>query len=152
MKYPLSLGIGIEYRFTNVLEARINADFEYTFWSKFEDDLNPDIDFSDTYAIRVGLEHIFFDKMPFRVGFNYQPLKENRQYTRTVLTLGIGVLFDNLEVDLSGGLEGLTTNQFDLFDDGNYPPLVSRADPVDRVQSNYLYGMIEFRFGLDSIY
>ena len=35
---------------------------------------------------------------------------------------------------------------------GPLTALVSRADPVDRVQSNYLYGMIEFHFGLDSIY
>ena len=100
----------------------------------------------------MGIEHIFFDKLPFRVGFNYQPLKENRRYTRSVLTLGVGLLFENFEIDLSGGMESLTTNQSDMFDDGNYPPLESRVDDTDRVQSNYLYGMIEFRYGLDSIF
>ena len=152
VKYPLSLGIGVDYRFTNVLEARINAEFEYTFWSNFDDSYYSDVKYSDTYAIRLGIEHIFFDKLPFRVGFNYQPLKENRRYTRSVLTLGVGLLFENFEIDLSGGMESLTTNQSDMFDDGNYPPLESRVDDTDRVQSNYLYGMIEFRYGLDSIF
>ena len=152
LQYPLSIGFGIDYRFTNILEARIHADFEYTFWSNFDDDLNPDLKYSDTYAIRVGVEHIFFDKMPFRVGFNYQPLKENKQYTRALLTLGIGILFGDLQIDLAGGLENLTTNQSDLFDDGNYPPLESRTDATDRVQYNYFYGMIEFRYGLNNLF
>lgn len=152
LKYPLSLAAGIDYRFTNILEARLNFDFEYTFWSEFKDDFNQNLSYSDTYALRVGVEHIFFDKMPFRVGFNYQPLKENKQYTRTVLTAGVGILFDNFEVDISAGLEGFTTNQTDLFDDGLYPPLVSRADNIDRVQANFLYGIMELRFALDSIF
>ncbi len=152
LKYPLSLGIAVDYRFTNQLEARIHAEFEYTFWSQVSDSYYSDLKFSDTYAIRLGVEHIFFDKMPFRVGFNYQPLKENKQYTRSVLTLGVGLLFDSFEIDLSGGLENLTTNQLDLFDDGTYPPLESRPDFIDRVQTNYLYGMIEFRFMFDSVF
>jgi long-subunit fatty acid transport protein len=151
-KYPLSLGLGLDYRFTNVLEARIHADFEYTFWSNFSDSFTPGIKFSDTYRIRLGVEHIFFDKMPFRVGFSYQPLKENRRYTRSILTAGVGILFPGVEVDLSGGIENLTTIQADLFDDGNYPPLESRLDTNDRVQSNYLYGMVEFRFWLNDIW
>ena len=152
LEYPLTLAVGLEYRFTNILEARINADFAYTFWSDFKDDLNSDLIFSDTYVFKVGLEHIFFDQLPFRVGFQYQPLKENRDYTRVVLTAGVGLIFDQFELDLSGGLENMTTNQLDLFDDGLYPPLVSRTDVVDRVQTNYLYGMIEFRIGLDNVY
>lgn len=152
VEYPLSLAAGIDYRFTNILEARLNFDFEYTFWSEMKDDFQSGLNYSDTYAFKVGVEHIFFDKMPFRVGFNYQPLKENRQYTRTVLTAGVGILFDNFVVDLSGGLEGFTTNQTDLFDDGLYPPLVSRADNIDRVQANFLYGVLEIRFGLDSVF
>jgi hypothetical protein len=39
-----------------------------------------------------------------------------------------------------------------LFDDGNYPPLESRADLTDRVQNNFLYGMIEFRYGLNNLF
>ena len=152
VKYPLSLVTGIDYRFTNILEARLNFDFEYTFWSEMKDDFNKALKYSDTYAFKVGVEHIFFDRMPFRVGFNYQPLKENRQYTRTVLTAGVGILFDDFVIDLAGGLEGLTTNQTDLFDDGLYPPLVSRADNLDRVQANFLYGVLEIRFGLDSVF
>ena len=152
VKYPLSLVTGIDYRFTNILEARLNFDFEYTFWSEMKDDFQKGLDYSDTYAFKVGVEHIFFDKMPFRVGFSYQPLKENRQYTRTVLTAGVGILFENFVVDLAGGLEGFNTNQKDLFDDGLYPPLVSRANDIDRVQANFLYGILEIRFGLDSVF
>jgi hypothetical protein len=147
--YPLTLGIGFDYRFTNILEARIHAEFEYAFWSQFSDSYYNNVTFSDNYAIRLGVEHIFFDKMPFRVGFKYQPLKENRRYTRSVLTLGVGLLFDTFEIDLSGGIESLTTIQSDLFDDGSYPPLESRINLNDRVQTNYFYGMVEVRIELD---
>ncbi len=151
VKYPLRTGFGLEYRFTNILEARISADFEYVFWSDLNDSWRSAVNLSDIYIIKLGIEHIFFDKMPFRVGFNYQPLKENKNYTRSIFTLGIGLLFDGYQIDFSGGFENLTSNQPDLFNDGLYPPLSNRIENIDRVKTSNFYGMVEFRFSLNDI-
>jgi hypothetical protein len=155
LKYPMSLGVGLDYRFTNVLEARVSADFEYTFWSDFEDDLNPKLNFEDTYAFKIGVEHIFFDKMPFRVGFNYHSLKEKREYTRAVITAGIGMIFNKFQIDLSGGIANLTYNQLDIFDDEKYGfPNPARDEnlqslPIDRVETSDFYGMIDIKYYLN---
>jgi hypothetical protein len=151
VKYPLRLGAGLEYRFTNILEARISADFEYVFWSDMTDNWSPGLSLSDIYIIKLGIEHIFFDQMPFRVGFNYQPLKESKNYTRSIFTLGIGLLFDGYQIDLGGGFENLTSNQEDLFPNGLYPPLSNRTEPTDRVKTSNFYGIVEFRFFLNDI-
>jgi len=155
LEFPLSLGFGVEYRFKNILEARISADFEYTFWSDFKDDLRKHLNYNDTYAIRVGIEHIFFDKMPFRLGFNYQPLKENKQFTKTVITGGVGMIFDNFCIDFAGGFSSLNTNELDLFDDSLFhttnPPRNSTLQqlPIDRVETNDFYGMFELKYYFD---
>ena len=151
VEYPKRLGAGLEYRFTNILEARINADFEYIFWSELSDSWRPGLHLNDIYVIKLGVEHIFFDKMPFRIGFNYQPLKENKNYTRSIFTLGIGLLFEGYQIDFAGGFENLTSNQPDLFSDGLYPPLSDRTESVDRVKTSNFYGIVEFRFYLKDI-
>jgi hypothetical protein len=149
--YPLRLGAGLEYRFKNILEARISADFEYIFWSDMKDSWRPQLIMNDVYIIRLGVEHIFFDKMPFRVGFNYQPLKENKNYTRSIFTMGIGLSFEKYQIDFAGGFENMTSNQPDLFPDGLYPPLTDRTESIDRVKTSNFYGIIEFRFFLNNI-
>jgi len=151
IEYPAQLGLGLTYRFTNILEARLSADFEYIFWSDMKDTWRSGLALHDIYVIKLGVEHIFFDRIPFRVGFNYQPLKENKNYTRSIFTLGIGLLFDQYQVDFSGGFENLTSNQPDLFSNGLYPPLIERTEPVDRVKTSNFYGMVEVRFFFNDI-
>ena len=147
--YPLSLGFGLNYRFTNVLLARLNFDFEYTFWSDITDNLNPDLRFEDTYRIMVGIEHIFMDKVPFRLGFNYEPLRENNSITKTVLTAGTGIVFDNFTLELSGGISSLTYNQFDMYDNAIYG-LASRGEnALDRVETDSFFGSIELNYFID---
>jgi hypothetical protein len=147
IEYPASVGLGLEYRFTNILEARMNLDFIYTYWSDFSDNLNPDIRFEDTYAIRVGVEHIFFDNMPFRVGFDFHPLRENRELTETIFTAGTGMMFDQFGINMSGGLSMLTYQQADMYDNGKYAPLVTRTDR-DKVSSNNYFISAELQYFL----
>ncbi len=151
IKWPLQLGFGGEYRFTNVLQALISFDFRYTFWSDFEDDLVDKTGFEDSWRVSSGIEHIFFDNMPFRVGFSHGTLREGREFTRTVFTVGTGMQFDKFTIDISGAYSELTYNQRDMFDNSIYPPLVTRTDILDRVKSNDVYVMLEARYYLDWI-
>jgi long-subunit fatty acid transport protein len=149
IEYPLSLGFGLNYKFTNILLARLNFDFEYTFWSDIKDDLNPGLLFEDTYRIMVGVEHIFMDQVPFRVGFNYAPLRENKSITQTILTAGTGMVFDKFTFEISGGISSLTYNQFDIYDNALYGEESRGEEALDRVETNSFYGMLEVNYFLD---
>ncbi len=149
IEYPLSLGFGINYKFTNVLLARVNIDFEYTFWSDVKDNLRPNLNWDDTYKILVGVEHIFFDKVPFRIGFAYQPLRESKNFVKTVLTAGTGMVFDNFTFDLSGGVSSFTFNQRDIFDNGIYSLESRGQNAFDRVETDEFFGMIDISYYFD---
>ena len=149
IEYPLSLGFGLNYKFTNILLARLNFDFEYTFWSDIKDDINPDLRFDDTYRIKVGVEHIFMDKVPFRLGFNYAPLRENKSITQTIFTAGTGIVFDDFTFELSGGISSLIHNQFDMYDNALYGEESRGEEALDRVDTDSFYGMIEINYFLD---
>ena len=146
IEYPMSLGFGLNYKFTNILLARLNFDFEYTFWSDAKDELNPNLRFEDTYRFMVGVEHIFMDKVPFRVGFNYAPLRENKSITQTILTAGTGMVFDNFTFEISGGISSLTYNQFDMYDNALYGEESRGEEALDRVETNSFYGMLEVNY------
>ena len=149
IEYPLTLGFGLNYKFTNLLLARLNFDFEYTFWSDINDDLNPDLRFDDTYRIMVGVEHMLMDNVPFRLGFNYSPLRENKNITQTILTAGTGMLVDKFAIELSAGLSSLTYNQLDMYDNALYGEESRGEDALDRVETDSFYGMIEINYFLD---
>jgi len=149
IEYPLSFGFGLNYKFTNILLARLNFDFEYTFWSDIRDDLNPGLRFDDTYRFKVGVEHIFMDKVPFRLGFNYAPLRENKNITQTIFTAGTGMVFDDFKVELSGGISSLIFNQIDMYDNALYGEVSRGEEALDRVESDSFYGMIEINYFLD---
>jgi len=149
IEFPLTLGFGLNYKFTNILLARLNFDFEYTFWSDIKDDLNPGLRFDDTYRIKIGVEHIFMDKVPFRLGFNYAPLRENKSITQTIFTAGTGMVFDDFSVELSGGISSLIHNQFDMYDNALYGEESRGEEALDRVDTDSFYGMIEVNYFLD---
>ena len=147
--YPLSLGFGLSYKFTNVLLARLNFDFEYTFWSDIKDNLNPTLRFEDTYRVMVGVEHVFMDKVPFRLGFNYAPLRENKNITKTIFTAGTGMVFDNFTLELSAGISSLTYNQLDMYDNALYGEVGRGENALDHVETDSFFGLIEINYFLD---
>lgn len=149
IEYPMILGFGLNYKFTNILLARLNFDFEYTFWSDINDDFNPNVRFDDTYRVMVGVEHIFMDNVPFRLGFNYAPLRENKNITQTILTAGTGMTADKFSIELSAGISSLTYNQLDMYDNALYGEPSRGEEALDRVETDSFYGMIEINYFLD---
>ena len=105
--------------------------------------------FEDTYRFMVGVEHIFMDKVPFRLGFTYAPLRENKNITNTILTAGTGMVFDNFTLELSGGISSLTYNQLDMYDNALYG-LESRGEnALDNVVTDSFFGLIEINYFID---
>lgn len=147
---PMQIGAGFNYKFTNILKANVNLDFEYTFWSKIEDNYNPGLDWNDTYRLLVGVEHLILDQYPIRFGFSFQPLKESKQFARTVFTVGTGMQTEQFIIDFAAGYSFLEFSQLDIFDNGKYPPLETRllSNP-DRVNLTEIFGMVEFTYMFD---
>lgn len=144
LSYPMRLSFGTEYRFQNILEARIFTDFIYTFWEDFEDDQKEDVSFDDTYNIRAGIEHIFFNKVPFRVGFDYGILRESKDYSQALLSAGTGLIVNNVKVDMAVGISSLTYKQQDMYPNENYG--YENATDADQVKWNHLYARIDVNY------
>lgn len=146
LTYPTRLGAGLEYKFVNALAAKISFDFVYDFWSNFKDNRNP-VTFQDTYTIHTGVEHLFFDKIPLRAGFLFGTLRESKDFSRTVITVGSGFEVQNVKVNVAGGISSMQYYQDDYFADSIYG-LGNRSDSdrVDvtqyflRIDLNYTWG------------
>jgi long-subunit fatty acid transport protein len=144
LDFPLQQSIGLDYRFQNILEARIFFDFVYTFWEDFKDNWNPALAYDNTINFRGGVEHIFFNKVPFRVGFDYRTLRESKNYSQTLVSIGSGFYLDKVRIDLAAGLSGLNYFQKDLYDNANYGLLTSTE--ADRVNWSELYARIDLNY------
>lgn len=145
LKYPMLIGVGVDYRFTNILAARLSFDLIYEQWSQFEDNRKNDLLFEDTYSIRTGIEHIFWDKVPFRIGFQYNTMRESSDFAQSIISLGTGIVVSNLNIDFSVAISSFEYYQNDLFDDSIYGQL-SRGKELDRVSINKLWIKLGFRY------
>lgn len=149
MEFPARVGAGLEYRFVNALEARIMVDYYYEFWSNFSDNWNPEAKFEDTYNIRVGVEHIFFDDLAFRVGFDYATMRETRDGTRSIVTVGTGYNFRGVNVDMALGYSNNSFFQNDLFDNANYANGHTTRTNVDKVSTTNVFVKCDFTYAFD---
>lgn len=147
LEYPLKVGAGLDYRFTNILQARLSLDFSYQFWSRFRDSFQDELSFNDTWTISAGIEHQFLKQIPLRAGFLFETLRESKSFTRSVLTIGSGFSFKKLLFTVGGGFESLQYYQDDPFPDSIYN-LNDRTDK-DRVRLNQFYARLDvtYQFG-----
>ncbi len=143
LSYPARVGGGLNYRFENILAANISFDIVYDFWSSFEDNLSP-TDYNDTYTLHTGIEHIFFNRIPLRAGFLYGTLRESKDFSRTVLTIGSGFEIQNVQVNLAGGVASQEYYQSDYFADSIYG-IGDRSDS-DRVKTNQYFVRIDLNY------
>lgn len=155
--YPLKAGIGFEYHFINELAAKINADVYFEQWSKFENnfqaaplmsDASADSSvYHDVLSVRVGIEHLFLNRVPLRVGFFYSQYPQSESFARTMLTAGTGFTVLGAEFNLAAGVQSQEYFQNDLFDESRFG-LTSRTDP-DRVQDTDYFVKIDMQYALD---
>ncbi len=146
LDYPLTVGAGIEYKFENVLAAKINVDFNYRFWSAFKvNGVTPNT-FNDTYQVKLGVEHLFFDNVPLRAGFLYETLPQSASFTRSVLTVGSGFETRGVRINIAGGVSNFEYYQDDLFPEELYG-LENRSDP-DRIRVTNFYVRLDVNYAL----
>jgi hypothetical protein len=142
IEYPLKANVGLEYRARQELQARLNVDIGYEFWSnsKYNTEIGGNVpvsqEFSDVLNIKVGIEHIFYNQIPFRVGAQYRTAYLASGTTQTLLAAGTGFYNGSWRIDLAGGFGRVTYRWEDLFDDALFvsnPNFQSRSelDTVD---------------------
>ncbi|NOX37943.1 MAG: hypothetical protein GXO78_10445 [Calditrichaeota bacterium] len=152
-EYPLQATVGFEYRARQELQARLNIDVSYFWWSQTRSRVATRgfartwDRLQDAIQLKVGIEHLFFNRVPFRVGVQFRTAPENRRQSRTLLTAGTGFRGKFWQVDLSGGISHLSYRARDVFDDALYGGF--RADSVlDTVEENFFFGVVSVRVGL----
>lgn len=150
IKYPMQLTTAFEYRARQILQARLNIDFTYKWWSKtqykfeYQNNSHTRENFDDAIAMKVGIEHIFHNKIPFQVGLQYRTSYRDRSQSRTLITAGTGFMGSNWQVDAGGGFSNLDYKHTDLFDDALYNGNRSFS-PTDDVEETFFFGMVTLR-------
>ncbi len=139
LDFPLELSVGMEYRARQELQTRLNIDFTYAFWSRTTSRRGgmPYLPLlQDSWVIKAGLEHIFFNRIPFRTGIQYRTSPRDRGTVRTAITAGTGFLGSGWQVDVAGGFSSLEYKYPDLFDDSLYggSRVASTLDTVHELQ------------------
>ncbi|GAB4342315.1 MAG: hypothetical protein Kow0037_29580 [Calditrichia bacterium] len=153
-QYPLAINFAAQYRARQIIQAVLNVEVGYEFWSDVD---NPTFvepgsvsptNFDDVFKLKAGLEHIFYNQVPFRVGMQYRNSYFNRGTTQTLLTVGTGFRAANWTVDVSGAVSSTDYHWPDLFDDTIYGGDRSNS-LIDRVEETFFLGMVTLTYFLN---
>ncbi len=121
---PMRLRAGISYEPRNIMRTYFNCDIEYTKWS----DVNSLYD--DELSYYIGIEHRLKNRIPIRLGFNYQTCYSLHEHSGKVFadkvtiptfTAGTGfTLLENFNCDISFEFSNRQYEALDLFMDSFY--------------------------------
>jgi len=119
--YPWGVNFGVEYRPRSKLQTRVYLETEFIRWSKLRAEPKDTslLKLWDVWEIRGGVEHIFFNQIPARFGFLYQPSPFGRDMAVSSFTFGTGFETKGIKIDLGGEIGNREYRQEDLFPDGS---------------------------------
>jgi hypothetical protein len=137
--YPGTLRFGFTYHPRNLLRAIFAVELERRYWESldtpvvgvFGDSLN----LRDTWDLRVGIEHVFYNDLPLRFGFRYLENYADTESARSIYSVGLGYRFGRLGLDVTGLYARQTSRQPFLFDPsyGAFPAPASDERVEDSV-------------------
>ncbi len=116
LNLPYRLQGGVAYHPRNTFRTTFAADVVYQPWSELEDHLNPDQNLNDVWEARFGIEHVFYNNLPARIGFRYGESYAMDEAQQSAFTFGFGYLVNNMTLDLGGEVGKRTTRQDPLRD------------------------------------
>jgi len=119
--YPGTLRFGAAYRPQNQLATTFSVEGVYRFWSDLDDSfrtavLGDSFTLRDTWDLRIGLEHVFYNGMPVRFGFRYLENYADREASRSIYSAGLGYQFGGTHFDVTAMYHRQTSRQPFLFD------------------------------------
>jgi long-subunit fatty acid transport protein len=136
VRLPARVLMGVTYRPRNTFRTTFALDAVYTPWSDLEDPLLAGTKFFDTWDVRFGLEHVYYNALPGRIGFRYAQAYGLEEADRATLTFGIGYRPGRVAIDLSGELGKRTSRQAPLWPRDEQGPAVGTGR--DRVEDTVL--------------
>jgi len=94
--YPRSYRAGFAYRPRSAPRTVFTVDATLTKWTEIKDSRitsvkNPLIR-QDTWDVRFGLEHLFYNRLPVRFGFRHLDSYEDREAGTSFFTAGVGLM------------------------------------------------------------
>jgi hypothetical protein len=119
VRYPGTLTFGATYRPRNILRTTFSVEAVRRFWENLEDstiDGAAPVHLRDTWDLRLGLEHIFYNQMPLRFGFRFVENYADPTSDRSIYSAGIGYTIAEWQVDVTGQYGRQTSRQEFLFD------------------------------------
>ncbi len=132
VRLPSRLIIGGAYRPRNAFRTTFAVDAVYTPWSELEDPLAAGGAWFDTWDVRFGLEHLYYNSLPGRIGFRYERSYAMREADRATFTFGVGYRSGRLGLDLSGEVGKRDSRQDPLWPRAEQGPAVGTGR--DRVE------------------
>ena len=132
LELPSRAQVGGTYRPRNALRTTFAFDLVYRPWSKTEDDLTPGRALEDTWQACFGLEHVFYNNLPGRIGFRYGRSYGQRGADAATFTFGFGYRVDRLRLDLAGEVGKRESRQAPVWPRADQGPAVGLGQ--DRVE------------------
>ncbi len=148
--YPGELRLGLALKAQNIIPTQIFfecvnqnwTDLEYRFVSPDGTKSKDVFDFRNIWKISVGVEHVFFSGIPFRVGYFHDPNPIDAGMDRNWFSAGTGYQWDNLTLEISGAFANLDYQYGDLF----IPISNEERIDYDTVREGYLVGMLTLKY------
>jgi long-subunit fatty acid transport protein len=118
--YPGTLRVGATYHPRNALRTTFSIDMERRFWEQVDEPavgvLGDTVRLRDTWDLRVGLEHVFYNGLPVRFGFRYLENYADAESERAIFSAGVGYRVGGFALDVTGLYHRQTSRQDFLFD------------------------------------
>ncbi len=130
LEYPSVLNVGATYRPRNELRTSLTVQATRRFWDSLTDDfvdatnLALDaageeeilLDLQNTWDLRMGVEHTFYNGTPIRFGFRYLESYADRESDRSIFSAGVGHVVEDVVLDLTVQFHRQTSFQDYVFD------------------------------------
>jgi len=106
---PNTYSLSMKYIPGNELKTTIYAQFDVTDWRSYAAGYFDSADslvslfepnYSPSWALRAGVEHVFFTGVPLRFGFTYEKNPMNSDMNRSTINMGSGWEGENLSLDI----------------------------------------------------
>ena len=136
---------GAAYRPRNDFRTTFALDLVYMPWTELKDSspANPDDSaymppdrLQDTWEARFGLEHVFYNDLPARIGFRYGQSYAMDEADRATFTFGFGYIVNAIRVDLGGEIGKRNSRQEPVRPRAEQGPAVGLSK--DRIEDTTL--------------
>jgi long-subunit fatty acid transport protein len=142
LRLPYRLQAGAAYRPRNTHRTTFALDVVYMPWSEVDDDLVAQTAPLDTWDVRFGLEHVYYNALPGRIGFRYARSYALREADRATFTFGVGYRVERFRLDLAGEVGRRNSRQEPLWPRDEQGPAVGTGrDRVEDTVARVTFGV-----------